>query len=297
MKRDKLGTSKDRKLKKVKPDALQDFVKSFGYEILSTNHNTTRTKLEFKCPQKHTFRMTYADFKQGKRCPVCAIESKKDLKKFTTDKIQDLFSKEGYVLKSTEYIDSQQPLEITCSEGHESQITLYEFKKGVRCKICTKEAKGQEIDQDKIKSYVGNQNYTLVTKKVANLNSKVVFKCDNNHKSLISFNNFKNGERCMECTKESDTPESLKAKLILKQITGKNFTREVIENNKAGKMIQPKYDGYCKDLKVIFEISEVRDLNKLVFCRLNGMMYLGIGKDEINQTDITEKLIDLGIIK
>lgn len=36
-------------------------------------------------------------------------------------------------------------------------------------------------------------------------------------------------------------------------------------------------------------------MNKLVFCRLNGIMYLRISKNEINKEDITEKLIDLGI--
>lgn len=292
----KVDMDKERKKRKLRLDTVQDFVKSFGYEVLSKNYGNTRTKMEFKCPEKHTFRMAYNDFKLGKRCPVCAIESKKDLKKFTIDKIESLFSKEGYTLISKDYSNSQEILETICPEGHDASISLYEFKKGVRCKICAKKAKGQAVDVDKIKTYVSNQNYTLITKKIVNLESKMVMKCDAGHRVLLSYLAFKGGERCEECVTELDTPEIIRARSILKKITNLDFTREVIENNKAGKMIQPKYDGYCKDLKVLFEISDKRDLNKLVFCRLNGIMYLRIGKDEINEKDILEKLIELGII-
>ena len=287
---------KERKTRKIKTDTVKDFVKSFNYEILSKNYGNVRTKLEFKCPEGHTFKMAYLDFKQGKRCPVCAVENKKDLKKFTIDKVIDLFSKEGYSLQSKEYSNSQDVLEVTCSEKHSSLISLFEFKKGVRCKECTRNAKGQIVDLEKIKSDISSQNYSLVTKKVVNLDSKIVIKCDLGHKLLLSYNSFKSGDRCTECVQQLDSPNIIKARKILKDITGFNFTRDLVENNKAVKMGQVRYDGYCRELKLIFDISEARDLNKLVFCRLNGIMYLRISKDEINKEDIYQKLTDLDIV-
>ena len=292
----KADVSKERKTKKNKTDTVKDFVKSFNYDILSKNYGNVRTKLEFKCPEGHTFKMAYLDFKQGKRCSVCAIENKKDLKKFTIDKVQDLFAKEGYSLQSKEYSNSQDVLEVSCSEGHQSLISLFEFKKGVRCKECTKGAKGQIVDLEKIKSAISSQNYTLVTKKVINLDSKLVLKCSLGHKMLLSYNSFKSGERCTECIQKLDTPEIIKVRKILNDITGFQFNRDLVENNKASTMGEVRYDGYCKELKVIFDISESRDLNKLVFCRINGIMHLRISKDEINKEDIYQKLTDLNII-
>ena len=292
----KVGAGKERKTRKIKTDTVRDFVKSFNYDILSKNYGNARTKLEFKCPERHTFRMAYLDFKQGKRCPVCAIENKKDLKKFTINKVEDLFVKEGYSLQSAEYTNSQDVLEVTCSEGHQSLISLFEFKKGIRCKECTRKAKGQVIDLDVIKIAVSSQNYMLITKKVVNLDSKVFMKCDLGHKVMLSFNSFKSGDRCTECVQQLDTPDIIKVRKILNDITGFNFTRDLVENNKAAKMGQVRYDGYCKELKLIFDISEGRDLNKLVFCRLNGIMYMRINKDEINKEDIYQKLIDLDIV-
>jgi hypothetical protein len=292
----KVDMGSEKKTRKIRLDTVRDFVKSFGYDILSKNYSGPRTKMEFKCPEKHTFRMAYSDFKQGKRCPVCALDNKKDLKKFTIDKVQELFSREGYILFSKEYDSSQENLEVSCPEGHDNHISLYEFKKGVRCKECVKPAKTQEIDQDKVRNYISNQNYMLITKKVVNLDSKIVMKCDGGHRVLMSYNNFKSGKRCQECVNEHDTAEIIKAREILKDVTGCEFNREVVENNKAVKMGVVRYDGYSSALKLIFDISETRDLNKLVFCRLNGIMYLRISKNEINKEDIKQKLIDLGIM-
>ena len=182
-----------------------------------------------------------------------------------------------------------------CPEGHEFEISLHEFKKGLRCKDCTKRGKGQNIDQESIKTYINSQNYTLLTKKVVNLDTKLVMKCDQGHKVLLSYNMFKSAHRCSECIESLDTPEIIKAREILKDITGLDFNRETIENNKAVKLGQIRYDGYCKELRLIFDVTESRDFNKLVFCRLNEIMYLRISKNEINKVDIYQKLIDLGV--
>ena len=153
----KVDMDKERKTRKIRFDTVQDFANSFGYEILSKNYNNPKTKMQFKCPEKHTFRMCYSDFKQGKRCPVCVVENKKDLKKFTIEKIKDLFAKEGYDLTSEEYTASQDLLESVCPEGHEVGLSLYEFKKGIRCKECTRNARSQNIDPEAIKNYISSK--------------------------------------------------------------------------------------------------------------------------------------------
>lgn len=292
----KMDMDKERKTRKVRFDTIQEFARSYDYEILSKNYNNPRTKMQFKCPEKHTFRMAYCDFKQGKRCPVCAIENKKDLKKFTIEKIKELFSKEGYVLKSKEYVSSQAPLDSECSEGHYNKLSLYQFKKGIRCKECSKTAKSQSIDIEYVKKYISGQNYTAVTKKIVNLESKIIMKCEQGHKVSMSFNSFKSGARCSECAEELDTPESIRARAILRDITGFDFTREMVEDNKATNMGHIKYDGYCKQLRLVFDIAEKRDMNKLVFCRINQVKYLRISKEEINEESIREKLTELDII-
>jgi hypothetical protein len=224
------------------------------------------------------------------------VENKKDLKKFTIEKIKDLFAKEGYDLTSEEYTASQDLLESVCPEGHEVGLSLYEFKKGIRCKECTRNARSQNIDPEAIKNYISSQNYTLVTKRVVNLDAKIIMKCDQGHEVSMPYSEFKSGARCPICIEELDTPEIIKAREILKDITGLEFNREMIENNKAVKMGHVRYDGYCKELRLIFDVCENRDLNKLIFCRLNELLYLRISKDEINKEDIYQKLADLDIV-
>lgn len=57
---------------KLSFDNVNKFVKSVGYELVSTTYISSYNKLRFQCPQKHQFEMKYNNFKyNGQRCPIC----------------------------------------------------------------------------------------------------------------------------------------------------------------------------------------------------------------------------------
>lgn len=51
--------------------AFSSYVKSINYELLS-EYETSNKKVDLKCRDNHSFRMTPSALKQGQRCPVCS---------------------------------------------------------------------------------------------------------------------------------------------------------------------------------------------------------------------------------
>ena len=44
-----------------------------GYELLSNEYKNSLTGLRYKCPLGHIGKMSYSNFYQGKRCPICSL--------------------------------------------------------------------------------------------------------------------------------------------------------------------------------------------------------------------------------
>ena len=45
-----------------------------GYKLLSKKYVNNNTKLEIRCPKGHIYEVTYGNFQQGGRCPICNTE-------------------------------------------------------------------------------------------------------------------------------------------------------------------------------------------------------------------------------
>ena len=58
-----------------KPDIkyIRLFFESEGYELLSNEYINDADKLWYKCPNGHIYDMRWGNFRNGKRCPTCAI--------------------------------------------------------------------------------------------------------------------------------------------------------------------------------------------------------------------------------
>jgi hypothetical protein len=112
-----------------------------GYECLSSKYINNYTNLKFICPKGHTFTATWNKFskKHGTRCPICSRNNRGDkLRKFTPEMIQEIVSKEGYTLLSTEYISTTKPLKFKCPRGHIYKTSWGVFYyQGSRCKLCS----------------------------------------------------------------------------------------------------------------------------------------------------------------
>ena len=132
-----------------------EYVKKFfadkGYTLLETEYKNTNTKMSYRCPEGHNFKMTFKSFRQGNKCIKCSGSDK-----FTLEYVKQYFEDNGCVLLEKKYINNSNKLSYKCSCGNKSKITFGNFRSGHRCRKCMgnrlaelyKFYKNQEIDLD-----------------------------------------------------------------------------------------------------------------------------------------------------
>lgn len=57
--------------KRLSYEEVWKFFNKHEYQLISKDYKNNSTKLEIICPEKHIFKMSFASFQQGSRCPVC----------------------------------------------------------------------------------------------------------------------------------------------------------------------------------------------------------------------------------
>lgn len=60
---------------KLTYEYVKEYIKSYGYILLSKEYINANEKLIIQCPKEHIFEMTYAKFYTGQRCPYCNMSS------------------------------------------------------------------------------------------------------------------------------------------------------------------------------------------------------------------------------
>ena len=79
--------------KRILDDIKQIIESEHGYELLSTKYINARTKLKIKCPNSHTFQISYNTWSNtGNRCSYCAGNTK-----LTQRYVENVFSDEKYM--------------------------------------------------------------------------------------------------------------------------------------------------------------------------------------------------------
>ena len=112
------------------------------------------------------------------------------------DYVRDIFKEEGYTLLSSTYKNLDTKLDFTCPNGHNHSITLRHFKRGIRCGRCNGNIK---ITYEEVREAFEKRNYTLLSKKYKNCNSKLDYICNAGHTHSISWSSFNQGHGCPEC--------------------------------------------------------------------------------------------------
>ncbi len=197
---------------KVKPE--YNFVRSAfekeGYILLSDKYVNHKTKLKYICDKGHQHSIRWFVWKKGVRCPYCAGNVK-----LSIDKIRKAFEKEGYILRSKEYINNNTKLKYTCPRGHNHSISWGSWHNGNRCPYCAGLNKPSIED---VKRSFESEGFTLLSKKYINSLTKLSFICPNGHEHSVTWSDWKNaGVRCPYC--------SGKAKLTF-EIVKKSFEDE-----------------------------------------------------------------------
>lgn len=170
---------------------IQRIVHFTGYHILSKSYSHHKEKLKWKCPEGHTFELSWNAFQMGQRCPHCFNT------KLTIETIKAMVAIEGYNLESDKYVNNKYPLELKCPEGHIFTTTWARFVSGHRCPMC---AGSKKQNLDFIAAYLFEIGYTLVSKKYKNNKTPLEIKCDKGHIFISNWSAIQRGVKCPNCS-------------------------------------------------------------------------------------------------
>lgn len=240
-------------------DEVKVEVEVEGYFLVSEEYINIRSKLMFRCPEGHTFGMTFNNWAQGNRCPICAVERQK----LDFSIVQESFINEGYTLLTTNYINSDDKLNYVCPNGHDYSVSWNNWNQGHRCIYCLGLFK-PTIEEVRRKFVA--EGYQLLSSEYINAHVKLVYKCPYGHEHSISLNSWNQGNRCGIC-----------AKLRLFGETNPNWNGGIT------------YDDYCdiwKDKEYKFDLRE-RDGHKCLnpYCTSKDPTKLVIHHINYNKKD------------
>ena len=253
-----------------------------GYSCLSEEYINAQSKLEYVCPNGHTESISWGNWQQGYRCPICA-----GVKKLTFDFIKSEFEKEMWALVSTEYINNKTPLKYICPEGHIGTITWNGWKQGHRCMDCSGKKKHT---LDFILTEFEKYEYIVFSKEYINAHQKLDYVCPKGHIGSISWANWLCGERCSKCNNNGVSIwEGVVKKFVSK--VNKNFLendRTQVINTNTNRYLE--FDLWFPDLNKAIECngvywhsskrSKMLDNIKQEWCKNNNVVLLIITDSE-----------------
>lgn len=268
---------------------VKGYIESFNYVLVSDSYTSVHKKLTIKCPQNHTFNMTYANFQQGQRCPTCGVKVRSEKAKYDYDEVKSCLGSEGYELLSDEYINVKEKLKLKCPQGHIWEVTLDSFNSGSRCKHCYGNIK---FDFEYVKEYIESFGYKLLSSTYLNCDSKLDLECPNGHKFRMSFYNFKNkNNRCSicSCSKGEDRICSILNRVKIRYKSQYKFKNCKFKNVLPFDFYLPnynaciEYDGeqHFRPVERFgglegFIDTKIRDTIKNVYCKNNDITLIRI---------------------
>jgi len=180
--------------KRLTIEYVREQIEREDYKLLTKEYRNNKQKLECICPRGHKYNVSWNDWKQKhSRCPCRS----KYNNRYTIEFIRSEFAKEDYILLATEYVNNSHKLECICSRGHKYKVTWNNWKSHKqRCPYCSKYRNRYTIEF--IRSEFAKEGYKFLTKEYINAQQKLDYICPKGHRHSISWNKWKQGERCPE---------------------------------------------------------------------------------------------------
>ena len=261
--------------KKLTYELVKSYFEKDGYIPKFTEYINSITKLDYICPNGHRHSISWNKWSQSKRCPHCAGNGK--------PKFADIiasFEKYYYVLLSQQYINSKSKLDFICPNGHDHSISWNNWQKGERCGKCNNWGL---LSYKLIMHSFELADYELVSKEYINSATKLCCICPNGHEYKVTWDNWKQGQRCYRCNDNNTSKFEQEVKdyiLSLHQV--------IIENDRTT-ILNPNTNKYL-ELDILFPCK-----TKAIEC--NGVYWhslpKAIEKDKIKQKQCKDKNIKL----
>ena len=177
---------------KITLNRVKESFEKEGYNLLTKEYNSNRSKLDYICPNGHSHTTEWFNWGPMKhRCPTCAGNAK-----FTIEQVKKLFEQEDYILISKEYTNSITKLAYQCSKGHKHSIIWNAWRQGQRCPTCAGVTK-PTLEQ--VRNLFEKEGYELLSSEYANSKAKLNYTCSKGHKHSMKWNSWQQGKRCPTC--------------------------------------------------------------------------------------------------
>lgn len=211
---------------RLKYEEIKTYIETNSKCLLLTNENeyeNTNKKLDLLCHCGNKFKIRYVQFKgQNKRqCNDCGIKIRKSKLTFKLEDvisyINDELSGNGCTYISGNYESNISRLNIKCKCGINFNTTFSMFKHANKkqCKNCgdTKKGKYKVIPYEKVKLYIIDRGFELLTTKEEYIDAqtKISIKCNCGELITDTFSHFKHRKhkRCYECYRKELTERKL----------------------------------------------------------------------------------------
>jgi len=170
-------------------DVKQCFEKENFILISPYVYKSTRQKFEYICPHGHQHSISFGKWLEGRRCPYCDGQGKPSV-----GFIKFEFLKEGYILLSSEYVNSKHALEYICPKGHNHKISWHNWKSGQRCPYCS----GGYVSRESIVDYFSSRGYKVINITDLGWRAVIMYECGFGHRH-VTRNNSKCNLGCPTC--------------------------------------------------------------------------------------------------
>lgn len=177
---------------KLTYEYVKQEIEKEGYEFLEKEYKGCNIEMRVRCSEGHEITTRWRYWQQGVRCSHC-----RGVAKLTIEDVRKAFKEKGFTLLTKEYKNNQSRLEYICSNGHYGEITWNRFQQGDGCSYCS----GSKLHEDYIREELEKEGYTLLSSYI-NSGEKMICLCPSGHECEIIWDNFKQGHRCKDCSKE-----------------------------------------------------------------------------------------------
>lgn len=189
---------------RLKYEDVKNFIEQNKHFLISSEYINNNTKLDIKCDKGHIYHVSFSKFQEGQRCPECTKKTRSYYRQFFYDDVKKDIESVGYTLLSDNYINTTTKIRIRCDKGHEYETTYKIWRKGGRCRKCSREkvSESQRLSYDSVRHLIEENNYKLLSEFYQNASSYIDVECDRGHKYQTTYDRFKSGCRCPYCFAE-----------------------------------------------------------------------------------------------
>ena len=187
--------------KKFTYNYVKQYFKDRECRLLEIEYINALTKMKYVCSCGNESEMTFAHFREGKRCAICS-----GTEKYTFTYVKKYFEDNKCKLIELEYLNNTTPMKYICECGNMSKICFKSFIKGSRCVRC----KGRKITETRshpfeyIKKYFEDNKCKLLETEYINNNTLMKYTCEQDHTVKTKFNWFQQGHRCPICYSQNN---------------------------------------------------------------------------------------------